>query len=756
MSWTHRDTENASATSGTTVTVTKPTGTVDGDLLYAVCYGIATGLPTWSAPAGWSSIDSVAQGTSTNTANFYKVASGEGASFVFTFSNAISQAVAIVSSFIPSAGAVLDAHSSANNASSTNFCAPGVTTATDHELLIYSGGDSASATITAPTGFTKPTNGEKAQNSVDVTTCYKLDAGTAGATGDVVGTGSAAIANRDFLVAFMAAAATSLVAPAQERRAAAATATPAAAVGGTDRPWERRRLAQIAALTNPPAAGAAASLVPPQQEHRAASTTATVLLPTAGPDRPWERRRRNPLAILTKPPTSLVPPAQERRAAATITATASRQDRPWDRVRRNPIAVLTKPPPATTPSLVPPAQERRAATTATASRQDRPWDRLRRSPVPVLTKPTGAGISTTAPAASGFPVSVLGQVSLFDPGWRNEQRVEVGALVASWTINGVGRLSCHLPANKVVRAGNPQGALLGRWLYWEHPTCGVWAGIVEDVPSDVDAATQEIGANAFAAILGTKRGPRTLDPTMRKPAGGLALMALRYAEKGPRSWFDAINVDNSGPEFSVSWRGDTVLQVWQQLQTASKQEWRCTTDRTRKTTLEWRLRVGSDLRNKVLIADGYQLAGGRVEQSIAGVVNDHLALSADAKFANRSAVVVEDKASILAYGRRQGPAVTYPGFVLRHALRTVAKFAVDQQAQPVYPTTVVLAADNGLGIRNVPLSVREGDWVRLFRGGLTSPLDFRVVSRSVDLSANQVTFVGDATIAETAWTRRQA
>lgn len=68
----------------TALTVTKPTGTVDGDLMVAmVC---AAGAVTWTPPAGWSTATSSSASTDNSTCIFWKLAASEGASYAFALS----------------------------------------------------------------------------------------------------------------------------------------------------------------------------------------------------------------------------------------------------------------------------------------------------------------------------------------------------------------------------------------------------------------------------------------------------------------------------------------------------------------------------------------------------------------------------------------------------------------------------------------------------------------------------------------------
>lgn len=63
-------------------TVSKPTGTADGDWLCA--FTATDTVHTITTPAGWTFIATLDQSTDTSLSAFYKIASGEGASYTFT------------------------------------------------------------------------------------------------------------------------------------------------------------------------------------------------------------------------------------------------------------------------------------------------------------------------------------------------------------------------------------------------------------------------------------------------------------------------------------------------------------------------------------------------------------------------------------------------------------------------------------------------------------------------------------------------
>lgn len=82
---------------GTSIVITKPTGTVDGDVL--VAYLAAPTAKTWTPPANWNStFPDTFGGSAINTemASWWRVASGEGASWTWSIAGGNDNIVGIV------------------------------------------------------------------------------------------------------------------------------------------------------------------------------------------------------------------------------------------------------------------------------------------------------------------------------------------------------------------------------------------------------------------------------------------------------------------------------------------------------------------------------------------------------------------------------------------------------------------------------------------------------------------------------------
>jgi hypothetical protein len=192
MAVAFRSSATAKYATVTNITVTKPAGTVDGDMLIAFLSVGGAGIPTVGAPAGWTLhttyTDITAGGFTVRNFLYWKAASGEGANWqwTFTLSNAECSVLALTGADpttpIPSAPSSTQGASS-GGATTTTF--PTVTTPRDNSMVIAYGQDwgDASVTLTAPTGST-PTFTERitcATSSIQSISTGVL--ATAGATG---------------------------------------------------------------------------------------------------------------------------------------------------------------------------------------------------------------------------------------------------------------------------------------------------------------------------------------------------------------------------------------------------------------------------------------------------------------------------------------------------------------------------------------------------------------------------------------------
>jgi hypothetical protein len=147
-----RSDTSAQVTLGTSITLTKPSGTASGDVLVAaVDIG---GTTTVTAPSGWTLVRSTTSGTSLTQAIYVHVAgTSEPSSYQWRFSSA-RLASAVMAAYIGvNTTTPVDVSSGGSSSNSSSDVAPSVTTTAAGELLIGVFGEAANASVTPPTGM---------------------------------------------------------------------------------------------------------------------------------------------------------------------------------------------------------------------------------------------------------------------------------------------------------------------------------------------------------------------------------------------------------------------------------------------------------------------------------------------------------------------------------------------------------------------------------------------------------------------------
>ncbi len=198
--------ETATANSATSVTINRPTGTVQSNVMVAAIF-IRNSNTVITPPAGWTQIRSDTEGSGDSTLTmrtYYKVAgASEPANYQFSFAN--SRAVGAISTYSNvNTTNPINVHGGQTTSSTTNaVTAPSVTTTVNNARLVgVFGMRQGSATYTPPGGMTERIDfgtGAGAQH-VSMSSADQAFA-TAGATGTRVATASASNPNIGQLIA---------------------------------------------------------------------------------------------------------------------------------------------------------------------------------------------------------------------------------------------------------------------------------------------------------------------------------------------------------------------------------------------------------------------------------------------------------------------------------------------------------------------------------------------------------------------------
>jgi hypothetical protein len=183
---------SASATSQGSLTNTKPTGTVQNDVMVANIYVVGTN-PTITAPSGWTLVLSTLDGTTARLSTYYKVAgASEPASYQWTFSGASMTEGGIITFYGVITSNPIDVYGGQANAASTSYTAPSVTTTVSNAMLVAAFGAKAgggSNTVTPPAGMTERYDVGQNNNGPSCTEAATVAQASAGASGTKVATG---------------------------------------------------------------------------------------------------------------------------------------------------------------------------------------------------------------------------------------------------------------------------------------------------------------------------------------------------------------------------------------------------------------------------------------------------------------------------------------------------------------------------------------------------------------------------------------
>lgn len=181
-------TSTQSSTNVTSLSLTKPTGTVAGDVMIAVVGVDAVDTTTTMASTGWTRILHSNNGSSVTVDSFYKVATAsEGASYSFSWTGSSRAAGGITTYLGVDNSTPLDVTGTNNTGSGSSVTANAVTTVSANAQVVgvFAIDATATQTYTAPTGMTKridvgSATGTPTNVSVSLADVIQTSAGTTG------------------------------------------------------------------------------------------------------------------------------------------------------------------------------------------------------------------------------------------------------------------------------------------------------------------------------------------------------------------------------------------------------------------------------------------------------------------------------------------------------------------------------------------------------------------------------------------------
>jgi RHS repeat-associated protein len=147
-------TATTGALAASSVAVPKPVGTQTGDLLLAqIAWTAAAGIPSLTAPTGWTLVNNTANTSSTESIYWHVAGASEPATYNFTFSAPTEATGAIVGYTGADPNTPIDASAAATDTNTTSHVAPAVTTTGANETLLVTISAAPSTVVTPATGM---------------------------------------------------------------------------------------------------------------------------------------------------------------------------------------------------------------------------------------------------------------------------------------------------------------------------------------------------------------------------------------------------------------------------------------------------------------------------------------------------------------------------------------------------------------------------------------------------------------------------
>lgn len=299
-------------------------------------------------------------------------------------------------------------------------------------------------------------------------------------------------------------------------------------------------------------------------------------------------------------------------------------------------------------------------------------------------------------------------VTVARAGWFDRRMVPASPPDASWRTDGPGSFSCEMDARYLGRCGllpvgrtNP---LKGRWLWWNHPTAGPWAGVI--TRTDVDGWYVRVMAEQFNVLLRKRRLAATFGAVAMAP-GSLALALISAAERYGESYMlTGAVAEETGQAVDLDPRGGDLCDEILPMLARYGYQWRVKASTMDERLFEFRTRLGEDKRGRVLLVEGYHVSRPTVSGDLWTVANSIVGVSGDRTWADASGYQQDDLRSIRTLGRRFEETIAYNGVATRS---TIAPLVKRDLADLRYPKEV---ADLELVDANMCWSdVREGDIV---------------------------------------------
>lgn len=198
-----------------------------------------------------------------------------------------------------------------------------------------------------------------------------------------------------------------------------------------------------------------------------------------------------------------------------------------------------------------------------------------------------------------------------DRGGGNPLRIIGTDLQCSWEVGSAGQLSCRVPTRDVLAAGLTND-LRGKFVVYEHPTAGKWAGVITASPKT--DGIMEVAAQSLAINLNR----RLVSGVWTAAPGATLRQAFAQANNGGPTYLTLGSIDGSGQAVEIGFAFEDMYDVvLPALSTDQGFEWHVSP----LGVLTFGKRIGSDLQSAVRLEEGKEILTGRWVDDLHPVVN---------------------------------------------------------------------------------------------------------------------------------------
>lgn len=334
--------------------------------------------------------------------------------------------------------------------------------------------------------------------------------------------------------------------------------------------------------------------------------------------------------------------------------------------------------------------------------------------------------------------AALHDVTFLRPGGSSPVTLPSTGYRASWAVKPPSTLSAEVVTADLIDAFGTTDLWGAYWVEAEHPTAGVWAGVVTGTEPTLETGTTEVAARDYTELLAARTTAKVYDVPAINP-GGMARKIILDAGRANPTWIEGFELDPLLPAIPFATRAEQVLAAIDRLADESGAEWEITHERI----LRFLRRLGRDVSASRQLVQGRQIVAGSVSQFGDAVRNELLAIPADQDFVRTTSVVVADADSRRRRGLRQDT-VVFDGMTTETQLKPAALAELAKRVDQGMAFRLTVMESDADGDEPCFSWFSTGDIVGCSLPSINWEGTIRIRVRTLDTETNQMTITAEA------------